>query len=172
MGLRIRKSIKLGKHLKINLSKSGVSLSGGVRGARMSLSSKGVVRNSIGLVGTGIYYTKQHKIGAKHKNIDNKAKFNKNGSKNDNVKHMSFISFLCCTFIFAIKMVKIVSIATIDIVKFIYIFIWKKIKSQNAKVKANVTANFSENSGSTNIKGENIIFKNNVIDSKSAKAKS
>jgi len=156
MGLRIRKSIKLGKHLKINLSKSGVSLSGGVKGARMSINTKGVRRTSIGLVGTGIYYTKQKKIGAKHKNIDSKTKSNK-----ANVKHMSFISFLFLTFMFVIKMIKVVSIAIIDIVKFIYRFIQKKIKKQNAKVKANVSV-------SDIVKSENNLVENNVIDSKIA----
>ena len=136
MGLRIRKSIKLGKHLKINLSKSGVSLSGGVKGARMSINTKGVRRTSIGLVGTGIYYTKQKKIGAKHKNIDSKTKSNK-----ANVKHMSFISFLFLTFMFVIKMIKIVSITIINTVGFVYRFIWEKIKSQNAKVKENISVN-------------------------------
>ena len=62
MGLRIRKSIKLGKYLRLNLNKSGVSLSGGVKGARMSVNSKGVVRNNIGIPGSGIYYSNQQKI--------------------------------------------------------------------------------------------------------------
>lgn len=162
MGLRIRKSLKLGKHLKINLSKSGVSLSGGVRGARMSINTKGVVRNSVGLIGTGIYYTKQHKLSAKHKNVDtkinNKANSNKNNAISTNVNHMSFISFLLLTFMFVIKMIKIVSIAIINTVRFIYIFIWGKIKSQNAKVKDNIS--FNNNVKCSENKNDNII-KNN-----------
>jgi|GEM_PF-3697800 len=79
MGFHIRKSIKLSKHLKLNLNKSGVSLSGGVKGARVSLNSKGVVRKSVGLPGTGIYYTDQHKISG------GKSKSRMNSITNSNV---------------------------------------------------------------------------------------
>jgi len=63
MGLRIRRSIKLGKYMKVNVSKSGMSLSAGVKGARVNLNSKGVVRRTVGINGTGISYTDSHKIG-------------------------------------------------------------------------------------------------------------
>lgn len=56
MGLRLRKSIKLAPGLKINLSKSGVSLTAGRRGASVNLSSRGT-RATVGLPGTGISYS-------------------------------------------------------------------------------------------------------------------
>ena len=62
MGLRFTKHIKLGKHLRLNISKSGVGISGGVRGARISFNPKTGVRSSVGLPGTGIYYSEQHKL--------------------------------------------------------------------------------------------------------------
>ncbi len=42
--------------LSVNLSKSGPSLTFGVRGAHVTLGSKGI-RKTVGIPGTGIYYT-------------------------------------------------------------------------------------------------------------------
>ena len=62
MGLRFTKHIKLGKHLRLNISKSGIGISGGVKGARISYNPKTGIRRSIGIPGSGIYYSDQHKI--------------------------------------------------------------------------------------------------------------
>lgn len=53
MSLRFRKSIKVGKNTKINLSKSGVGVSTGVKGARVSVNQKGV-RKTLSVPGTGV----------------------------------------------------------------------------------------------------------------------
>ena len=58
MGLNFRKSISLGKGLKLNLSKSGPSVSFGKSGFRQSVNLKGQARTTVGIPGTGIYYTK------------------------------------------------------------------------------------------------------------------
>ncbi len=58
MGLNFRKSISLGKLAKLNLSKSGVGLSFGVKGARYSVNTNGTRRATFGIPGTGISYTK------------------------------------------------------------------------------------------------------------------
>lgn len=42
MGFRFRKSVKLGKHTRLNLSKSGVGISTGVKGFRVSAGTKGM----------------------------------------------------------------------------------------------------------------------------------
>lgn len=42
MGFRFRKSVRLGRGLRINLSKSGASLSAGRSGATVNLSRRGV----------------------------------------------------------------------------------------------------------------------------------
>jgi hypothetical protein len=55
MGFRIRKRIRLGKGIWINLSKKGGSLSVGGRGATMNVSKKGV-RDTFSVPGTGISY--------------------------------------------------------------------------------------------------------------------
>ena len=58
MGLRLRKSIKLGKNTRLNISKSGIGMSTGVKGFRVGVGPKGV-RTTASIPGTGISYTKQ-----------------------------------------------------------------------------------------------------------------
>jgi hypothetical protein len=62
MGLNFRKSISLGKGLKLNLSKSGPSVSFGKSGLRQSINLKGQARTTVGIPGTGIYYTKTSNV--------------------------------------------------------------------------------------------------------------
>lgn len=76
MGLRLTKKISLGKHLRLNISKSGIGISGGVKGARISYNPKTGVRTSVGIPGTGIYYSEQHKINTA-KSINNKVPMKK-----------------------------------------------------------------------------------------------
>ena len=61
--MRFCKSIKLGP-VRLTASKAGLSVSGGAPGARVSVNSKGEVRRTLGIPGTGIYDTK--KIGGSH----------------------------------------------------------------------------------------------------------
>ena len=56
MGLRFRKSITLCKGVRLNIGKTGVSLSAGVPGFRKTIHSSGRVTTSVGIPGTGIYY--------------------------------------------------------------------------------------------------------------------
>lgn len=58
MGLRFRKSIKIAKGVKINLSKSGVSLSVGRTGLHGTINSRGQLTTSAGLPGTGVSFVK------------------------------------------------------------------------------------------------------------------
>lgn len=62
MGLRFRKSVKLGKGMRLNFSKSGVSMSAGGKGHRVTFGRRGV-RATVGIPGTGISYSTQ--IGGK-----------------------------------------------------------------------------------------------------------
>ncbi|MBP5262694.1 MAG: DUF4236 domain-containing protein [Clostridiales bacterium] len=62
MGLNFRKSISLGKGLKLNLSKSGPSISFGKSGLRQSVNLKGQTRTTVGIPGTGVYYTKTSNV--------------------------------------------------------------------------------------------------------------
>ncbi|MGP1374562.1 MAG: DUF4236 domain-containing protein [Almyronema sp.] len=63
MGFRFRKSVKIAPGVKINLSKSGGSLSLGGRGATVNISSRGV-RSTYSIPGTGISYVKQTSSGS------------------------------------------------------------------------------------------------------------
>ena len=55
MGLNFRKSISILPGVKVNLSKGGVSLSGGVKGLRKSINTKGQTTTTVSIPGTGIY---------------------------------------------------------------------------------------------------------------------
>lgn len=58
MGFRFRRTFGLGKGLRLNLSKSGVSISAGGRGASLNVGPRGVFGN-VGLPGTGLSYRSQ-----------------------------------------------------------------------------------------------------------------
>lgn len=58
MGFRFRKSINLGGGLKVNLSKKGVGVSGGVKGLRVGTGPSGT-RVTSSIPGTGISYEKR-----------------------------------------------------------------------------------------------------------------
>ena len=63
MGIRFSKSVKLGKYLRLNFSKSGVSASVGPRGASVNIGKRGTFLNLspslVGVNGTGISYRKK-----------------------------------------------------------------------------------------------------------------
>lgn len=64
MSLRLYKSIRLGKGVRINLSKTGVGISAGIPGLRYSVHSSGRTVKTAGIPGTGVYYRKDSRIGA------------------------------------------------------------------------------------------------------------
>jgi hypothetical protein len=71
MGLRFRKSIKLGKGVKLNLSKKGFGVSIGGKGARYSINSSGRSTTTLGIPGTGLSYT--HTSGGKKRKSASKS---------------------------------------------------------------------------------------------------
>ncbi|MER0285397.1 DUF4236 domain-containing protein [Clostridioides difficile] len=58
MGFNFRKSINLGGGVKLNLGKKSVGISAGVKGASVSVNSKGRKSATLSIPGTGISYTK------------------------------------------------------------------------------------------------------------------
>ena len=62
MGLRFRRSIRLMPGVRINLSRSGLSMSIGVRGAHVTVGHS-KVRETIGLPGAGLSYTTTQSTG-------------------------------------------------------------------------------------------------------------
>lgn len=80
MGLNFRKSINLGKGFKLNVGKKSVGISGGVKGARVSVSSSGRKTATFSIPGTGLSYSVnlnklfgQKKTSKKKGNTDNNA---------------------------------------------------------------------------------------------------
>jgi hypothetical protein len=61
MGFRFRRSVKILPGIRINLSRSGISTSVGVRGAHVTL-GRGNVRTTVGVPGTGLSYTESHNM--------------------------------------------------------------------------------------------------------------
>jgi hypothetical protein len=60
MALRSRRSVGLGKLLRFNLSKSGVSMSAGVPGARFNFGNRRhKPKATVGIPGTGVYFTQE-----------------------------------------------------------------------------------------------------------------
>ena len=78
--MRFRKSIRLCKGVKLNLSKSGVSLSTGIRGLSLTTSKKGMWLNT-SLPGTGLYDRKKiASFGGKKKDDKKSASAKKQGN--------------------------------------------------------------------------------------------
>lgn len=63
MGFRFRKSFKIAPGIRLNLNKKSVGLRIGGKGAGVSFNSKGRVTKTVGVPGTGLYYTDTSKIG-------------------------------------------------------------------------------------------------------------
>ena len=61
MGWRYRKSINLGGGFRINLSKSGIGYSWGVKGFRITQTASGQTRKTYSIPGTGISYVETKK---------------------------------------------------------------------------------------------------------------
>jgi len=56
VGFRFYRRVRLFPGVSVNLSRSGPSLSVGVRGAHLTVGRRGVTR-TVGIPGTGIFYT-------------------------------------------------------------------------------------------------------------------
>lgn len=79
MGLNFRKSINLGKGFKLNIGKKSVGISGGVKGARVSLNSSGRKTATFSIPGTGLSYSLNLNNLFKGKSSKKKRSSNKNG---------------------------------------------------------------------------------------------
>jgi len=65
LGLRYRKSINLGGGFRVNISKSGVGYSWGVKGYRITKTANGSTRKTYSIPGTGISYVEESGSGKK-----------------------------------------------------------------------------------------------------------
>ena len=60
---RFRRSIRILPGVRLNIGKTGISTSVGVRGAQVTL-GRGKVRTTVGLPGTGLSYTDEQRLNA------------------------------------------------------------------------------------------------------------
>ena len=80
MGIRFRKRIKILPGVNLNLSKSGISTTIGVKGASVNIGKNGVYGNA-GIPGTGIYM--RERLSAKKKQSQYVDPYSNNQTKND-----------------------------------------------------------------------------------------
>lgn len=75
MGIRFRRSIKVAPGVKLNLGKKSVGMTVGVKGAHVSVNSKGRKTKTVGIPGTGLSYVESKNIiGSKKKTSTKKEK--------------------------------------------------------------------------------------------------
>ena len=74
MGMRFRKSVKFGP-FRATVSKSGVSYSFGGKGARVTKRADGRTQATVGVPGSGVYYTTTQKGGNKTTSEPEKKEF-------------------------------------------------------------------------------------------------
>ena len=70
MGLRFRRSVSICKGLRLNFGKTGMSLTVGTKGYHKTIHTSGKVTTTVGLPGTGIYYTETKQVGHRSKSTD------------------------------------------------------------------------------------------------------
>ena len=66
MGLRFRRSIKICDGLKLNFGKTGMSMTVGSGPLKKTFNTNGNVTTTVGLPGTGIYWTETERRGARN----------------------------------------------------------------------------------------------------------
>lgn len=71
MAMRFRKSFKIAPGVKLNINKKSASISMGVKGARKTFSTTGRSTTTIGIPGTGLYYTDSKHMKPKKDPIQN-----------------------------------------------------------------------------------------------------
>ncbi|GAB4073215.1 DUF4236 domain-containing protein [Barrientosiimonas marina] len=83
MALRFRRSVKLGKGIKLNVSKGGVGMSLGTTGLRQSFHSTGRGTQTIGIPGTGLSYVKTKNLSGKRSSNNSISQISQNVSQNE-----------------------------------------------------------------------------------------
>jgi hypothetical protein len=92
MAFRLFRRIKIAPGITINLSKSGLSASAGMRGARVTLGPRGV-RRTVGIPGTGVSYSENRSIGGSPKRA---RRSNSNTRPTDDEAHDLVTSLSSC----------------------------------------------------------------------------
>lgn len=139
MGLNFRKSTKILPGVRLNASKSGMSISFGGRGSRVTYSKRGVT-TSVGIPGTGIYYRKFHSNSTRGKKTSAPAyRYSGNASVSTDASTgslvffaiITIIAFILCMMALFSKSMPFWSIFFIVPIYFILILISSKIEESN-----------------------------------------
>ena len=72
MGLRFRRSVKIMPGVRLNVGMKSAGISVGPRGAKVTINTKGRVGTSVGIPGSGIYYTTSRKAGTQNRKRNEK----------------------------------------------------------------------------------------------------
>ena len=89
MAFRFKKSIKILPGVKVNLNKDSFSLSVGPRGAKVTVNSKGGMRQTVGLPGTGLSVTSYDNL------VTSEMNRSEQQSINDGELNSEYIIFKC-----------------------------------------------------------------------------
>lgn len=84
MGLRFRRTMKIGPGLRLNFNKNSIGLSIGPRGAKYTINSSGRRTASVGIPGSGLYYTESSGGGRRKSETDPFTSYDSQG----NVQHL------------------------------------------------------------------------------------
>ena len=96
MGWRSRKSINIFPGVKLNINKKSVGVTFGGKGAHYTINSKGTKTSSVGIPGTGLYYTDSIRKKKKEENIKSNLKNNNIISpKRKSRSSLIFFIFVC-----------------------------------------------------------------------------
>lgn len=128
MGFRFRKSYKLPGGFRINLSKSGIGYSWGVKGYRITKKANGNVRKTVSVPGTGISHVSESKASVSSQYSGNKTVQNVPDLTNFDPKKAvrKFVLSFCVLFLIACISFSIglrAYIANSDIWKFLFCFL-------------------------------------------------
>lgn len=108
--LRFRRSFKIAPGVKFNLNKNSTSITFGKRGMHYTVNSKGTTTKTIGIPGTGLYYTDTQKINKSNKiNTNNStSSYTINNVPNNNTKKNTNKEFILKRIWFIILMLFLV----------------------------------------------------------------
>jgi len=127
MGIRIRKSLRIGGLGRINLSKNGIGLSTGIKGFRTSINTNGTIRKTIGIT-RGLYYTDQHKIGGKTNKKANSKLDKKEVPRMGNKENIAFVAS-SIAIIVLIGKTGLIGVGILGVIWYFKCF--KKVKNDN-----------------------------------------
>lgn len=110
MGIRFRKSVKIAPGVKVNLNKKSTSVTFGGKGAHYTINSKGERTKSVGIPGSGLYYTEKSGGKSKRKSSNSLIDDNYDIPEKSSNKNGCLAGCIFSLFIFAILFLIIIMV--------------------------------------------------------------